>query len=92
MFPSRLLVGNIWNSILRKPNYHFYIRYYRNLNNQDEFNDSLLKEDSFRRICRDKIINSKDAVVKCHLLHHYDPYLKLGNEVYTFEHIFYGLV
>ena len=87
MFPSRL--GNIWNPILRKPKYHFYIRYYRNLNNQDEFNDSLLKEDSFRRICRDKVINSKDVVVKCHLLHHYDPYLKLGNEVYIFGHILY---
>ena len=37
-----------------------------------------MKEDSFRRICRDKIINSKDAVVKCHLLHHNDPYQKLG--------------
>ena len=46
--------------------------------NQNEFNDGLLKEDSFRRICRNKIVNSKDGTVKCHFLHQFDPYLKLG--------------
>ena len=46
--------------------------------NQNEFNDGLLKEDSFRRICRNKIVNSKDVTLKCHFLHQFDPYLKLG--------------
>ena len=56
----------------------YIFRFFRNLNDQKEFNEGLLKEDSFRRICRDEIINSKNVPVRCHFLHHFDPYLKLG--------------
>ena len=56
--------------------------YERRLDDPTEFNGSLRKEDSFRRICSNNISeqfhSTKMEYLQCHLVHHDDPYLKMA--------------